>query len=63
MDKDIPKIKCDTTHTFRSISTNKTYSTKEEFLQHHEEQDLAIDTAVTVTNEGLELLEKIMGQK
>ena len=57
------KIETTTKHTFRSKSTNKTYETKEEFLQHHVEDDLAVDTAVTVTNEGLNLLQKIMGQK
>ena len=57
------KIETTTKHTFRSKSTNKTYETKEEFLQHHAEDDLAVVTAVTVTNEGLNLLQKIMGQK
>ena len=57
------KIETTTKHTFRSKSTNKTYETKEQFLQHHVEDDLAVDTAVTVTNEGLNLLQKIMGQK
>lgn len=57
------KIETTTKHTFRSKSTHKTYETKEEFLQHHAEDDLAVDTAVTVTNEGLNLLQKIMGQK
>jgi len=57
------KIETTTEHTFRSKSTNKTYATKEEFLQHHNEDDLAVDTAVTVTNQGLHLLQKIMGQK
>ena len=57
------KIETTTKHTFRSKSTDKSYETKEEFLQHHAEDDLAVDTAVTVTNEGLNLLQKIMGQK
>ena len=57
------KIETTTKHTFRSKSTNKTYETKEQFLQHHAEDDLAVDTAVTVTNKGLNLLQKIMGQK
>lgn len=63
MDKELPRIETTTKHTFRSKSTNKSYETKEEFLQHHAEDDLAVDTAVTVTNEGLNLLQKIMGQK
>ena len=59
MDKPV-KIETITKQTFRSKSTNKTYETKEEFLRNHKEEDLAIDTAVTVTNKGLELLQKVM---
>ena len=62
MDKDIPKIETKTKHTFRSKSTNKTYDTKEEFLKNHAEDDLAVDTTVTVTNKGLDLLQKVMGK-
>ena len=61
------KIETTTKHTFRSKSTNKTYETKEEFLKNHAEDDaeddLAVDTAVTVTNKGLNLLQKVMNQK
>jgi len=57
------KIETETKHTFRSKSTNKTYASKELFLANHSEEDLAIDTAVTVTNKGLNLLQKVMGQK
>ena len=56
----IVKIETETKQTFRSKSTNKTYDTKEEFLRNHKEEDLAIDTAVTVTNKGLDLLQKVM---
>ena len=59
MDK-IVKIETETKQTFRSKSTNKTYDTKEEFLRNHKEEDLAVDTAVTVTNKGLNLLQKVM---
>jgi len=59
MDK-IVKIETETKQTFRSKSTNKTYNTKEEFLRNHKEEDLAVDTAVTVTNKGLDLLQKVM---
>jgi len=59
MDK-IVKIETTTKQTFRSKSTDKTYETKEEFLRNHKEEDLAIDTAVTVTNKGLNLLQKVM---
>ena len=63
MDKEPVKIETKTKHTFRSKSTNKTYETKEEFLKFHQEDDLAVDTAVTVTNKGLDLLQKVMGRK
>ena len=59
MDKPV-KIETTSKQTFRSKSTNKTYDTTEEFLRNHKEEDLAIDTAVTVTNKGLELLQKVM---
>ena len=62
MDK-VVKIETETKHTFRSKSTNKTYNSKELFLVNHTEDDLAVDTAVTVTNEGLNLLQKVMNQK
>jgi hypothetical protein len=54
------KIETETKQTYRSKSTNKTYTSKEEFLKNHSEDDLAVDTAVTVTNKGLELLQKVM---
>ena len=57
------KIETETKHTFRSKSTHKTYYSKELFLANHPEEDLAVDTAVTVTNEGLHLLQKVMNQK
>jgi len=59
MDK-VVKIETETKQTFRSKSTNKAYDTKEEFLRNHKEEDLAVDTAVTVTNKGLDLLQKVM---
>jgi len=59
MDKPV-KIETVTKQTFRSKSTNKTYDTKEEFLRNHKEEDLAVDIAVTVTNKGLDLLQKVM---
>ena len=62
MDK-VVKIETKTKQTFRSKSTNKTYDTKEDFLKNHTEDDLAVDTAVTVTNKGLDLLQKVMGKK
>jgi hypothetical protein len=62
MDK-LVKIETETKQTFRSKSTNKTYDTKEEFLRNHKEEDLAIDTAVTLTNKGLNLLQKVMNSQ
>jgi len=62
MDKPV-KIETVSKQTFRSKSSNKTYNTKEEFLKNHKEEDLAVDTVVTVTNKGLDLLQKVMGQK
>ena len=62
MDK-LVKIETETKQTFRSKSTNKTYDTKEEFLRNHKEEDLAIDTAVTVSNKGLNLLQKVMNSQ
>jgi len=59
MDKPV-KIETTSKQTFRSKSTDKTYDTKEEFLRNHKEEDLAVDTAVTVTNKGLDLLQKVM---
>ena len=59
MDKPV-KIETVTKQTFRSKSTNKIYESKEEFLRNHKEEDLAVDTAVTVTNKGLDLLQKVM---
>ena len=62
MDKEPVKIETKTKQIFRSKSTDKTYDTKEEFLKNHQEDDLAVDTTVTVTNKGLDLLQKIMGK-
>jgi hypothetical protein len=61
MDK-VVKIETKTKQIFRSKSTDKTYDTKEEFLKNHQEDDLAVDTTVTVTNKGLDLLQKVMGK-
>ena len=62
MDKEPVKIETKTKQIFRSKSTDKTYNTKEEFLKNHQEDDLAVDTTVTVTNKGLDLLQKVMGK-
>jgi len=56
----VVKIETKTEHKYRSKSTNKSYSTKEEFLKNHTEDDLAVDTTVSVTNKGLDLLQKVM---
>jgi hypothetical protein len=63
MDKEIPKIDTTTKQTFRSKSTGECYDSKELFLKNHSIEDLATDTTITVTNKGLELLQKVMGRK
>jgi hypothetical protein len=60
MDKEPIKIETKTKQVFRSKSTNKIYESKEMFLKNHTEDDLAVDTTVTVTNKGLDLLQKVM---
>ena len=64
MDKKEPvQIETKTRQTFRSKSTGQAYESREEFLEHHSVEDLAVDTTVTVTNKGLDLLQKVMGKK
>ena len=59
----IPKIECTTEEIIRSKKTGKTYNTMEEFLKENAIEDLQKDLSVTITNEGLELLQKVMSQK
>jgi hypothetical protein len=59
----LPKIECKTVEIIRSKKTGKTYNTMEEFLKENAIEDLQKDLSVTITNEGLELLQKVMSQK
>ncbi len=59
----LPKIECTTLEIIRSKKTGKTYNTMEEFLKENTIEDLQKDLSITVTNKGLELLQKVMNQK
>ena len=59
----LPKIECKTLEIIRNKKTGKTYNTMEEFLKENAIEDLQKDLSVTITNEGLELLQKVMNQK
>ena len=59
----LPKIECKTVEIIKSKKTGKTYNTMEEFLKENIIEDLQKDLSVTITNEGLELLQKVMSQK
>ena len=59
----LPKIECKTLEIIRSKKTGKTYNTMEDFLKENAIEDLQKDLSVTITNEGLELLQKVMSQK
>ncbi len=59
----LPKIECKTLEIIRSKKTGKTYNTMEDFLKENTIEDLQKDLSVTITNEGLELLQKVMSQK
>jgi hypothetical protein len=58
-----PQIECQTVEIIKSKKTGKTYKTMEEFLKENPMEDLQKDLSVTITNKGLELLEKVMNQK
>ena len=62
MDK-LVEIECKTEESFKSKITGKTYKSKEEFLKENTIEDLQQDLSVTITNKGLELLQKVMNQK
>ena len=59
----LPKIECQTLEIIRSKKTGKKYNTMEDFLKENTIEDLQKDLSVTITNEGLELLQKVMSQK
>ena len=59
----LPKIECQTLEIIRSKKTGKTYNTMEDFLKENTIEDLQKDLSITVSNKGLELLQKVMKQK
>jgi ASC-1-like (ASCH) protein len=59
----LPKIECKTEEIIKSKKTGKTYNTMEEFLKENPIEDLQKDLSITVSNKGLELLQKVMNQK
>ena len=59
----LPKIECKTVEIIRSKKTGKKYNTMEDFLKENTIEDLQKDVSITITNEGLELLQKVMNKK
>ena len=59
----LPKIECQTVEVIRSKKTGKIYNTMEDFLKENTIEDLQKDLSSTISNEGLELLQKVMSQK
>jgi hypothetical protein len=59
----IPKIECKTEEIIKSKKTGKTYNTMEEFLKENTIEDLQKDLSITISNEGLELLQKVMNKE
>ena len=54
MDKDIPKIDCTTVTTWRNKKTGEVFKEKKEG------PDIVQDVTVTVSPEGLDMLQKVM---
>jgi len=59
----LPKIECKTVEVIRSKKTGKIYNTMEDFLKENTIEDLQKDLSITISNKGLELLQKVMSQK
>ena len=59
----LPKIECQTVEIIKSKKTEKTYNNMEEFLKENTIEDLQKDLSITITNEGLDLIQKVMNQK
>jgi len=59
----IPKIECQTVEIIKSKKTGKTYKTMEEFLKENTTEDLQKDVAITISNKGLDLFQKVMNKK
>jgi len=65
MDKDIPKIETITKETWRNTRTGQVYQDEAEarFDLTAKEGEIVKDVTIEVTNKGLSLLKKILGQK
>jgi hypothetical protein len=59
----LPKIECKTVEIIKSKKTGKIYNNMEDFLKENKIEDLQKDLSVTITNEGLDLMQKVMNQK
>jgi len=62
MDKEIVKIETETIETFRNKKTGQVYEDEKEarFDLTAKPEDIVKDVTVTVTNKGLDLLQKVM---
>jgi hypothetical protein len=62
MDKDLPKIETETVETYRNVKTGQVYEDEKEarFDLTAKPEDIVKDVTVTVTNKGLNLLQKVM---
>jgi hypothetical protein len=59
----LPKIECQTVEIIKSKKTGKTYNNMDDFLKENTIEDLQKDVSITITNEGLDLMQKVMNQK
>jgi hypothetical protein len=59
----LPKIECQTVEIIKSKKTGKTYNNIDDFLKENTIEDLQKDVSITITNEGLDLMQKVMNQK
>lgn len=65
MDKDLPKIETITKETWRNTRTGQVYEDEHEarFDLTAKPEEIVKDVTVTVTNKGLNLLNKVLNQK
>jgi len=59
----LPKIECKTVEIIKNKKTGKVYNNMEDFLKENKIEDLQKDLSITITNEGLDLMQKVMNQK
>jgi len=57
------EIECKTVEIIKSKKTGKTYNNMDDFLKENTIEDLQKDVSITITNEGLDLMQKVMNQK